>query len=303
MNRYLPEGMALHTPENKDYITAHGLSKAMAENRIIEAPAIVCTTDHDLNVRLGDSIGVIPRDMAALGITEGVTRDIAIISRVGKPVCFKVHSTEPEILLSRRDAQEEALSWFIENLHPGDILPCVVTHTAAFGAFVDIGCGIIGLIGIENLSVSRISHSSDRVFAGQHIFAAVLTVDKDARRITLTHKELLGTWQENADMFQTGETVSGIVRGKKEYGLFVELTPNLSGLAEYRDDINEGDCVSVYIKSIIPEKMKIKLIIIDKTDGPSKQRELKYFHTSGSLNHWNYCTEESGRTVPGTVFY
>ncbi len=303
MNRYLPEGMALHTPENMDYISTQGLSRAMAENRIIEAPAIICTTGHDLNVKLGDTIGVIPRDMAAIGISEGVTRDIAIISRVGKPVCFKVQRTEPEILLSRRDAQEEALNWFLENLTPGDVIPCVVTHTAAFGAFVDIGCGITGLIGIENLSVSRIAHSSDRVYPGQRIYAAVLTIDRDTRRITLTHRELLGTWQENASMFNPGETVPGIVRGKKDYGLFVELSPNLSGLAEYRDDIHEGDHVSVYIKSVIPEKMKIKLVIIDKTAPPSIRPPLKYFITDGSIRTWNYCTVESGRSLPGTVFY
>lgn len=302
MNKYLPEGMAIHTPENIDYLSHSGLKRAMEENRIIEAPAIICSSDHDLKVRLGELTGTIPRKLAALGIADGSARDIAIISRVGKPVCFKVTATEPEIKLSRKDAQEEALNWFLNNLTPGEIIPCIVTHTAEFGAFVDIGCGIAALIGVENLSVSRIAHSNERLRAGQRILAAVSTIDKEKRRITLTQKELLGTWQENADLFSAGETVSGIVRGKKEYGLFVELTANLSGLAEFRDDIEVGDHVSVYIKAIIPEKMKVKLVIIDKADEPKSVTEPKYFITKGRIDKWDYCPASSGRCYPGTAF-
>ena len=76
-------------------------------------------------------------------------------------------------------------------------------------------------------------------------------------RISLSHKELLGTWEENAAFFNAGDTVEGIVRGIEPYGVFVELTPNLSGLSEPRDGLREGERVCVYIKSIIPEKMKI----------------------------------------------
>lgn len=46
----------------------------------------------------------------------------------------------------------------------------------------------------------------------------------------MTHKELLGTWMENASWFHPGETVRGEVRSVKEYGSFIELAPNLSGL-------------------------------------------------------------------------
>lgn len=70
----------------------------------------------------------------------------------------------------------------------------------------------------------------------------------------MTHKELLGTWMENASWFCPGETVRGTVRSVKEYGSFIELTPNLSGLADAREKLDPGDGVSVYIKSIRPEK-------------------------------------------------
>lgn len=85
-------------------------------------------------------------------------------------------------------------------------------------------------------------------------------------RISLSHKELLGTWEENANSFCAGETVAGIVRSVENYGAFVELAPNLAGLAESKDGVKAGQQASVYIKSIIPEKMKIKIIIIDTFD-------------------------------------
>jgi secreted PhoX family phosphatase len=67
------------------------------------------------------------------------------------------------------------------------------------------------------------------------VYAAVGSVDPIRARISLTHRELLGTWLENASRFAPGETVSGIVRGNEDYGIFVELAPNLSGLTDVND--------------------------------------------------------------------
>ena len=114
---------------------------------------------------------------------------------------------------------------------------------------------------IDCISVSRISHPSDRFTLGQTIQAVVTSVSDF--RIGLSHKELLGTWMENAAKFAVGETVSGIVRSVESYGIFVELTPNLAGLAEPKEHILPKQRASVYIKAIIPEKMKIKLVLID----------------------------------------
>ena len=55
----------------------------------------------------------------------------------------------------------------------------------------------------------------------------------------------------------------GVVRSIEPYGVFIELTPNLSGLAEPRADLRPGMAVSVYIKSILPQRMKVKLTVID----------------------------------------
>lgn len=96
------------------------------------------------------------------------------------------------------------------------------------------------MLPIEHISVSRISHPKERFRPGQKILAAVRSIDREKRRITMTHKELLGTWMENASWFHPGETVRGEVRSVKEYGSFIELAPNLSGLADARRTCARG---------------------------------------------------------------
>ena len=108
----------------------------------------------------------------------------------------------------------------------------------------------------------------------------------DKGRICLSHKELLGTWEENIENFAVGQTVVGIIRGIESYGIFIELAPNLSGLAEAAEGYYPGDFVTVYIKNILPSSMKIKLVIIDKA--LPMEFKTKYYITSGRLNYWEY---------------
>ena len=107
----------------------------------------------------------------------------------------------------------------------------------------------------------------------------------------------MGTWEENANMFSCGETVSGIVRSVESYGIFVELSPNLAGLAELRDNVHAGQHASVYIKALIPEKMKVKLIIVDVFDAEYVNRNLKYFFDKDKINYWKYSTDSAERVI------
>ena len=86
------------------------------------------------------------------------------------------------------------------------------------------------------------------------------------RRVVLTLRELLGTWEENAARFRAGQTVPGIVRAKTEYGVFIALTPNLCGLAERDDTLEPGQPGCVYIKAIHPETPKIKMTVLHRLD-------------------------------------
>lgn len=290
---YYPEGM-FPSELQCTGMSREQLKKAYLDGVILEGIARSANASHDLVVDLGCVQGIIPREETAIGIADGSVRDIAILSRVGKPVCFHITSVEglyadkPTVLLSRRSAQQEALDYLLYQVSLGTILPAVVTHLDRFGAFCDIGCGNVSLLSIEHISISRINHSRDRFTEGQHIFVALLSRDLRLKRLSLTHRELLGTWAENAVQFSPGETVVGIVRSIKDYGVFIELAPNLSGLAEYRDDLLPGDRVSVYIKAILPERQKVKLIVIRTLPQEKSIPPIRYFQESGSINGWSY---------------
>jgi small subunit ribosomal protein S1 len=296
MTHYLPEGGSA----SRGY-TLSSLQEAQTARSILEARCIVCDSRHNLIVDLGCMRGIIPREEGAIGISEGSTKDIALISRVNKPVCFVVTGFEYDeenhlcAILSRKQAQLACRNGYLAKLAVGDIIPARVTHLEQFGCFVDIGCGVPSLIPIDLISVSRISHPSDRFYVGQDIRAVVKSVEDG--RINLTHKELLGTWEQNSALFEAGETVTGIVRSIEDYGIFVELTPNLAGLAEPKSDVSVNSRVSVYIKAIIPDKMKVKLIIVNSFDEAERGGDFRYFIESGHIDKWVYSCKNSPKLI------
>ncbi len=302
MKKYYPEGWITYTPENrKSLLTPSALAVAQANETVLEAGVIMCDTEHNLTVDLGCMKGIIPREEGAIGIREGTTRDIALISRVGRPVSFVVTDISADFdgnftaTLSRRRAQELCRKELLNEHTPGDIIDAKITHLESFGAFCDIGCGNIALLPIDSISVSRISHPKDRFRIGDNIRVVLREVAPDGK-ITVSHKELLGTWQENANQYSPGQTVSGVVRSIEDYGVFIELAPNLAGLAEPRPDVYIGQQASVYIKSVNPQKMKIKLIIIDCFDG-AYTPQLQYYYKGEHIDDWEYSPNECHKKI------
>ena len=298
--RYKPEGSLIQTPENREYINSkEGLDKAAVNGKTLEAMALLCDSSMRLHVDLYGEHGIIERNEIAYDTTGAPIKDIAVITRVGKPVCFKVLGRDVDskgeyFRLSRRDAQLECYRNHIRDLIPGDIIDAKVTHLEPFGAFLDIGCGLPSLITVDSLSVSRISHPRDRLAPGMNIRCIVKSCDSENRRILVSMRELLGTWEENAASFEIGQTVAGIVRSVESYGVFVELAPNLAGLAELRDDdrrvLTPGQSVAVYIKNIIPDKMKIKLALVDTSGTAEIQQPIKYYVDKkvSHISYWRY---------------
>lgn len=304
---FFPEGRLIDTFENRAMLQSPAtLTDALRDEKILEARAMMCDSKHNLIIDFGFMKGLIPREEGAIGIKEGTVRDIAVISRVNRAVCFMVtdfirdEHGQITALLSRRKAQEKCIEAYINTLQHGDIIDAKVTHIEPFGVFVDIGCGVSSLLPIDSISVSRIEHPRERFRAGMSIKAVVKL--KEDGRITLSHKELLGTWQENASRFSPGETVSGIVRSVENYGIFVELTPNLAGLAELKENVWPGQQASVFIKSILPARMKIKLIVIEAFDAEKTvPQPPEYFFSGRHMDTFTYSPEESEKEII-TVF-
>ena len=306
MCEFYPEGLLLGTPANRHRTeTVAALMEAAAEGVVLEARAVLCDNEHNLYVEMPCMTGVIPREEGAIGIAEGTTRDIALISRVSKAVSFIVVGFEytPEgerrAVCSRRAAQQKCRDEFLAYCRPGDVIAARVTRLESFGAFCDVGCGIPALLPIASISVSRIAHPSDRLSVGMDIHCVVTSIEEN--RICLSQRELLGTWEENAALFTQGETVAGIVRSVEDYGVFIELTPNLAGLAEPREGVRVGQYAGVYIKNILAEKMKLKLVLIDSQDSAELPPPMKYFITEGHIDRWQY-SPNGCRKVIESVF-
>ncbi len=310
LNQYLPEGSIISTLENQEYLYSMScLEKAMEKQKILEANVLLCDNNFNLHIDLRCCKGIMPRNEVQYTPPGEQVKDIAVLTRVGKPICFivtgftKNERGETYALLSRRAAQIECSENYISNLLPGDIIPSKITHMENFGAFVDIGCGIVSLLSIDCISVSRISHPRDRFSVGDKIFTVVKMIGDDGR-IYVSHRELLGTWEENASLFSAGQTVAGTIRSIESYGVFVELMPNLAGLAELKGGVKINQTAAVYIKSIIPDKMKIKLIIIDSHTETDTKKELKYFIDPKKTPHidfWSYSPYESEKVIQ-TIF-
>ncbi len=299
---YKPEGLLPSGSDPRDYYyTQAMLEKAAATGKILEARTTLCDSDFSLHVDLGGMKGIIPKTEAVYNASGEEIKDIAVITRVGKIVAFKVIGFETSgdetiAILSRKEAQRDCLENFLMTLIPGDIIDARVTHLEPFGAFVDIGCGIVSLLSIDCISVSRISHPRDRFYTGMPIKAVIKSIDREHARIYVTHKELLGTWKENISRFEIGQTVAGTVRSIEPYGIFIELAPNLAGLAEFREGVTVGERAAVYIKNIIPEKMKVKLVLVDSygsTDAGHYGFDYKNLGTH--LASWRYSPEECER--------
>lgn len=313
--KYKPEGMTIHTPENRAYLSSlSGLERAMQAGAVLEETALMCDPCMDLHFDLCGIRGIMPREECVLCRPGEVLKDIAVITRVGKPVSFRITSIDvengvPVARLSRREAQRECLLRYLDDLIPGDVIRIKITHLESFGAFADVGCGISALLPVDSLSVSRISHPRDRVRPGTFTYAVIKSIDRDTGRLFLTQKELFGTWEENASLFSPGQTVAGTVRSVESYGVFVELMPNLAGLAELRgdilpEDLGIGDTAAVFIKSVIPERMKIKLILIDNQTVRRESDAPKFFVDCENVSHidrWVYSPSDCSRLIE-TVF-
>ena len=135
MQNFKPEGQTILTPSNRAALSSpNALHEACITNETLEARALLCDKEHNLRVDLGCMYGIIPHNEGALGIDDGSVRDIALISRVNKPVMFKIIGFQKDendreyAILSRKAVQRECMDNYISRLCPGDVITAKVTQ-------------------------------------------------------------------------------------------------------------------------------------------------------------------------------
>ena len=245
------------------------LNNALINGNIMEARVTKCDSNYNLYLDLGNNItGIIPREEveATTVDQQGFPKPNICTSKVNKYVQFKVKdvSKKDTIILSRKAVEKEATNWVKNELKEGMKVLGIVKNIRPYGAFIEIGGGVVGLVHIEDISVARIKTPNERFKIGQKINIMIKSIDKKTNRVILSYKEMFGTWEDNVKNFKEGMKVKGIIREteKNKNGIFIELKPNLIGLADYKENMKYGSKVEVYIKRINTDKKKIKLVIM-----------------------------------------
>ena len=227
-----------------------------------------CDKDYNLHVELKNGMhGIIPRqEIEAINVDEkGYPKENLCIGKVHKYVQFKLKEKDGDkLIFSRKDVQQEVLNSVKTDLKVGDNIKGIVKNITPYGAFIDIGGGVVGLAYIEDLSVARIKTPYESLKIGQNVNIVVKSINRETGKISLSYKDTLGTWEENAKRFSVGMNTKGIIREteKNKNGIFIELTPNLVGMAEYKEGLKYGEKVDLYIKKIDYDKKKVKVVLL-----------------------------------------
>ncbi|OFZ29304.1 MAG: 30S ribosomal protein S1 [Bdellovibrionales bacterium RIFCSPHIGHO2_01_FULL_40_29] len=203
-------------------------------------------------------------------------------SYVEKKFDFIITKYEPKgrnIVVSRRQLLDlnkaEKEGSFLATTKSGDIVSGKITRLEKFGAFVDIGEGVEGLVHISEIGWSRLQDPSEAVSVGQTVSVMILKVDDvDGRlKISLSIKQAGGEgdpWMKVPQNFPVGSIHKGTVEKKEQYGLFVNIAPGVTGLlpkSKWRDSVDaqgyemkkKGDVISVQIDEILFEQKRISL--------------------------------------------
>jgi small subunit ribosomal protein S1 len=197
-----------------------------------------------------------------------------------------------DLVLSRRALLEEAqkadAAKVRATLVPGAIVTGRVASVREFGAFVDLGGGVQGLLHISEMGWSRVSDPSHVVKPGQEITVKVLAVDngEQKQKISLGLKQLAeDPWVRVADTYAVGQVRKGRVTRLTDFGAFVELEPGIEGLAHastfpptgrreaWADEVPVGKTAVFEIVAIDQEKKRLGLAPVP--EGSSRARALE----------------------------
>jgi small subunit ribosomal protein S1 len=206
----------------------------------------------------------------------------------GKVMTFKIVEIEKEknrLILSHKAVVEDEKSvskqQTFESIKSGDILTGTVQRLASFGAFVDIG-GVDGLVHISQISYEHLENIADVLKEGQEVKVKVLSIDRDAERISLSIKDTLpGPWAEVEEKASKGAVLTGKVKRLVSYGAFVEVFPGVEGLVHIsqiahkhisnpQEVLKEGEEVQVKVIEVNLADKRLSLSIKELVENEDK---------------------------------
>jgi small subunit ribosomal protein S1 len=289
-----------------DYVsTSAEIRKLMQSTDTLSAVPESIDAEGNLLFRFADCTGIMPHTKCDILIQNGKEKWFGVESfRLGRATCFTItevctRNGRDCFILDRTEVQQRYQQQVLYGKVPGDIIRARVTSMTEHEAFCDVGCGICALVPICYAGVNRLSHISERLNIGQEIYAVIREINAKGQFV-LSLKELLGTWEQNAQEIMEETTILGTVRQNAEYGIFVELRPNLAALADpmLQDAVKDGTRVAVYIRKVVPERMKIKAKIVSILPEPEAPCELKYYlPQQNHMDTWTFSPAGADRII------
>jgi small subunit ribosomal protein S1 len=171
------------------------------------------------------------------------------------------------VVLSRRafleESQSEGRKKFLESLRKGERRHGVVSSIVNFGAFVDIGGGVDGLVHVSELSWKHVDHPSEVASVGQEVDVEVLDVDLDRERVSLSLKATQeDPWREFERKHQTGEVITGQVTKLVPFGAFVRVGEGIEGLVHI-SELSDQHVESPEQVVQVGEQVRVKVVDVD----------------------------------------
>ncbi len=193
------------------------------------------------------------------------------------------------LVLSRRAIlereQEAARQQMLASLRPGQIFDGVVRKLMDFGAFVDLGSGVDGLLHISQLAWGRVKHPSDVLKEGQAIKVRVEKINPDTGKISLAYRDLQESpWTAAASKYPPNTVARGKVTKLMDFGAFVEVEPGVEGLVHISelshkrvfrcsDVVKEGQDVEVMVLSVDAEARRMSLSMKELSAPPEPEKK------------------------------
>ena len=177
---------------------------------------------------------------------------------------FDLDEKEDKLIVSEKTAWEEKQKDILDKYKVGDMVEGKVTAVTDFGVFVEFGENLEGLIHISELAWQRIDNPSDYVKVGEKIKAEIINVE--GSKIFLSTKKLKDDpWKNVEKKYQVGQTVTGKVLKVNPFGLFVELDPEIHGLAHI-SELSDKQVVDPTTIAKPGDDVKFKVISIEPKD-------------------------------------
>src|SRR5450756_851208 len=199
-------------------------------------------------------------------------------SLVGQDIPVKVTEFDKRlrrIIASHRAAmqviRQKQKKEFFTKIQPGDIYEGTVNGIAEFGAFVDIGYGVEGLVHLSELTYGRRRPVEEIVQKKDKVKVKVLKVDPETGKVSLSIKQTKPhPWETIEEDYPVGMILEGAVIRILTFGAIIELSEGVTGLLhisqisndkirKVEDVLNVGDVVKVRVLEVLKEERKVKL--------------------------------------------